>query len=92
MRGAAGADGGALNGLRVVEIAQVIAGPMAGTLLADLGADVIHVEDPNEGDRADPGIADRGARLRPTVARSGSGHGGRNDNRWCLARRIASGS
>ena len=50
MHGAAGADGGALKGLRVVEIAQVIAGPMAGTLLADLGADVIHVEDPNEGD------------------------------------------
>jgi len=66
MHGAAGADGGALKGLRVVEIAQVIAGPMAGTLLADLGADVIHVEDANEGDRADPGIADRGARLSPT--------------------------
>ncbi len=50
MHDAAGADGRALKGLRVVEIAQVIAGPMAGTLLADLGADVIHVEDPNEGD------------------------------------------
>jgi formyl-CoA transferase len=50
MHDVAGADGGALKGLRVVEIAQVIAGPMAGTLLADLGADVIHVEDPNEGD------------------------------------------
>ena len=50
MHDVAGADGGALKGLRVVEVAQVIAGPMAGTLLADLGADVIHVEDPNEGD------------------------------------------
>ena len=35
-----------LAGLKVVEFAQVIAGPMAGTLLADLGADVIHVESP----------------------------------------------
>lgn len=40
----------ALAGLKVVEIAQVIAGPMAGTLLADLGADVVHVEDPEVGD------------------------------------------
>ncbi|MCW2746637.1 MAG: CoA-transferase family, partial [Mycobacterium sp.] len=29
-----------LSGLKVLEIAQVIAGPMAGTFLADLGADV----------------------------------------------------
>jgi crotonobetainyl-CoA:carnitine CoA-transferase CaiB-like acyl-CoA transferase len=40
----------ALKGLKVLEIAQVIAGPMAGTLLADLGADVVHVEDPVRGD------------------------------------------
>jgi crotonobetainyl-CoA:carnitine CoA-transferase CaiB-like acyl-CoA transferase len=40
----------ALAGLKVVEVAQVIAGPMAGTLLADLGADVVHVEDPGQGD------------------------------------------
>jgi len=44
------ADSAALKGLKVLEIAQVIAGPMAGTLLADLGADVIHVEDPVTGD------------------------------------------
>ena len=42
----------ALAGLRVVEFAQIIAGPMAGTLLADLGADVVHVEDPVSGDPA----------------------------------------
>lgn len=41
-----------LHGLRVVEFAQIIAGPLAGTLLADLGADVIHVEKPDEGDAA----------------------------------------
>lgn len=41
---------GALAGLKVVEFAHVIAGPLAGTLLADLGADVVHVEDPARGD------------------------------------------
>jgi len=41
---------GALAGLKVVELAHVIAGPLAGTLLADLGADVVHVEDPGRGD------------------------------------------
>ncbi|TPW15240.1 MAG: CoA transferase [Acidimicrobiaceae bacterium] len=35
------------EGLKVVEFAQLIAGPLAGTLLADLGAEVIHVEDPS---------------------------------------------
>jgi crotonobetainyl-CoA:carnitine CoA-transferase CaiB-like acyl-CoA transferase len=39
-----------LSGLKVVEFAHVIAGPLAGTLLADLGADVVHVEDPGRGD------------------------------------------
>jgi formyl-CoA transferase len=45
-----GSGGAALEGLKVVEIAQLIAGPMAGTLLADLGAEVVHVEDPVRGD------------------------------------------
>jgi crotonobetainyl-CoA:carnitine CoA-transferase CaiB-like acyl-CoA transferase len=39
-----------MAGLKVVEFAHVIAGPLAGTLLADLGADVVHVEDPGRGD------------------------------------------
>ncbi|HWL44952.1 MAG TPA: CoA transferase [Ilumatobacter sp.] len=38
------------HGLKVVEFAQIIAGPLAGTLLADLGADVVHVEAPKIGD------------------------------------------
>lgn len=40
----------ALDGLKVVEFAHVIAGPLAGTLLADLGASVVHVEPPQTGD------------------------------------------
>lgn len=43
---------GPLAGVKVVELAHLIAGPMAGTLLADLGADVVHVEDPGSGDAA----------------------------------------
>jgi formyl-CoA transferase len=42
----------ALAGLKVVEFAHVIAGPLAGGLMADLGADVIHVEPPGQGDTA----------------------------------------
>jgi formyl-CoA transferase len=39
-----------LDGIKIVEFAHVIAGPMAGSLLGDLGAEVIHVEDPHIGD------------------------------------------
>lgn len=39
-----------LDGVKIVEFAHVIAGPLAGTLMADLGADVVHVEDPRMGD------------------------------------------
>ncbi|WP_271894778.1 CaiB/BaiF CoA transferase family protein [Candidatus Phyllobacterium onerii] len=39
-----------LKGVRVIELARVLAGPWAGQVLADLGADVIKVENPAGGD------------------------------------------
>jgi len=39
-----------LKGIRVIELARILAGPWAGQLLADLGADVIKVEHPHGGD------------------------------------------
>jgi crotonobetainyl-CoA:carnitine CoA-transferase CaiB-like acyl-CoA transferase len=41
---------GPLDGLRVVELARILAGPWAGQVLADLGADVIKVERTGVGD------------------------------------------
>ncbi len=41
---------GPLKGLRVVEMGQLIAGPFCGQLLGDLGADVVKVEAPGQGD------------------------------------------
>jgi succinate--hydroxymethylglutarate CoA-transferase len=39
-----------LAGIRVLELGQIAAGPFAGSLLADLGADVVKVERPDGGD------------------------------------------
>ncbi|MFB6108753.1 MAG: CaiB/BaiF CoA transferase family protein [Haloplanus sp.] len=41
---------GPLSDLRVVELGNIVAGPFAGSILADLGADVVKVERPETGD------------------------------------------
>lgn len=57
-----------LEGIRIIEVAQYAAAPMGGRLLADLGADVIHVENPVSGD------AHRNFQSRPTdIIKAGRG-------------------
>src|SRR3989442_13669412 len=39
-----------LDGIRVLELAQVVAGPFCGTLMAEFGAEAIKTEMPGRGD------------------------------------------
>lgn len=43
-------EGAALRGVKVLELGSLIAGPYAGTLLGQFGADVIKIESPADGD------------------------------------------
>src|SRR5919198_2527762 len=54
-----------LEGVRILEIANFIAGPFCGAQLADLGADVIKVEQ--------PGVGDHGRRFPPVINGDGAG-------------------
>lgn len=42
--------GGALAGIKIIETASYVTGPFAGQLLADMGAEVIKIEEPKRGD------------------------------------------
>ena len=43
---------GPLEGFRVIDISEVISGPLTAMILADQGADVIKVEPPGHGEEA----------------------------------------
>ncbi len=43
---------GPLTGLKVLDLSRVLAGPFAGMILCDLGAEVVKIEEPGRGDEA----------------------------------------
>jgi crotonobetainyl-CoA:carnitine CoA-transferase CaiB-like acyl-CoA transferase len=69
---------GPLHGLKVLELAQIMAGPTCGMLLADLGADVVKVE-------RVPGGDDTRAMSRPSVAGESAAFMAMNRNKRGIA-------
>ncbi len=96
-------DRPALAGLRVLELGSFIAGPFAGQLLGDLGADVVKVEPPETGDPMRRwGVLDGGRSLWwPAIARTsvrsrwtygknvGEPRSGRSPNTWTSCSRTS---
>jgi CoA:oxalate CoA-transferase len=80
-----------LAGIRVLDIASMMAGPYGATLLGDMGADVIKIEPPYGDDsRAiGPGVDNDGGFLSALIAVNGassltspSRRGGRSISAW----------
>jgi crotonobetainyl-CoA:carnitine CoA-transferase CaiB-like acyl-CoA transferase len=69
---------GPLDGVKVLELAQIMAGPTCGMLLADLGADVIKVE-------RVPGGDDTRSMSRPSVAGESAAFMAMNRNKRGIA-------
>jgi formyl-CoA transferase/succinyl-CoA--D-citramalate CoA-transferase len=62
-----------LGGIRILEVANVVAGPFTGSLLADFGAEVIKLELPGQGDTMrDAGPKENGLGLWWKVSAWGS--------------------